>query len=298
MKSRFNKKIRLAGIACRSNDSLTRKKINEIKKFLAGRSVASEVFFPPEINKLPAAKADLILSLGGDGAYLKAARLAGSAPVLGINMGSLGFLTPYEAKKAIPILDSALSGRMYSKKNRFLETSFCRFLKKPGQKSHGFGGRAPAFSETPAKTFYSINEAAVERGELSRLISFSVYINRQYIYSSKSDGLIVATPIGSTAYSLAAGGPVLHPEVKSMVITPICSHSLTVRPIVIHSKSEILLQVHDRAFFAADGGARQPVEPSDALLIKKSEKFFVSLTEKEETEFPLLRKKFKFGQRD
>ena len=302
MKNRFRKKIRHIIIACRSRSAAAEKKINEIKKFLNRKSVSSEVFFQPEAREISSLKGDLILSLGGDGSYLKAAKFGGSAPVLGINVGSLGFLTPYEGEKAISVLESALSGRLFSKRNHFLEANLYRLKSGASKKAENHQDALAAWNqaraEKPKKTFYSINETAIERGELSRLISFSVYINKQYIYSSKSDGLIVATPIGSTAYSLAAGGPILHPEVQSMVITPICSHSLTTRPIVIHDKSEILLRVHEGAFFAADGEEREPLSPLDALFVKKSEKFFVSLTEKEESEFPLLRKKLKFGQRD
>ena len=307
-KTRFQKKIRHIVIASRAGGAKTRKKAAEIEKFLKEKAVSSENVFLPAPGESAAAHdsralsgrqpADLILSLGGDGSYLKAARLGGQIPILGINMGSLGFLTPCEAEKTLSVLDRALKGRMFAKKNYFLETGICPLGGREGESHQSALSLWDQTLKGQKKTFYSINEAAIERGPLSRLISFSVYINRQYIYSSKSDGLIAAGPVGSTAYNLAAGGPILHSEARSMVITPIASHSLTVRPIVIHDKSEILLQAHGRAFFVSDGEQREALSPSDTLLIKKSKRFFVSLTEKEEAEFPLLREKLKFGQRD
>ncbi len=296
MSLKFKKLIKHIVIIYRSKNYETKNKIEEIKNFFKNSNISIETFSQREIQTQKIKKGDLIISLGGDGTYLKAVKAGPHIPILGINMGSLGFLTPHEMERTSLILKKILKGEIFYKKNYFLEAK----VYKVNTKNYKSKDLLRIIKDTKSEeTFHSINDVVIERGSLSHLISLSIYINKQYIYSLKSDGLIVSSPLGSTAYNLAAGGPILHPETQSILITPICSHSLTSKPIVINNKSEIILQLHNnRAFLTIDGEIKKKLSPEHALLIKKNDNFFISLIENQETEFPLLRKKLKFGQRD
>ena len=210
---------------------------------------------------------------------------------MGINMGSLGFLTPYENQKSLLLLEKTLKGQMFLKKNNFLKT--CLYKKKAlSSKNHLTA--LQDHLEKEEQVFYSVNDIVVERGAFSHLINVSIFINKEYIYSLKSDGLIVSSPVGSTAYNLAAGGPILHPKVSSLVITPICSHSLTNRPVVIPDSSEIYLGfANTKAYLTIDGVTQSELSAQNAVLIKKDRKTFLSVTEKEDPRICSSKKKIK-----
>ena len=297
-KNLFQKNIKHIVIFYHSKNIKIRNKIQEISNFLKKKNISFELASQKE-NKL-FNKADLIISLGGDGTYLKAVKYGKGTPILGINMGSLGFLTPYEAKQILPLLEKTLKKEMFLKKNHFLKSCLYEKVSPENKKQIKNPFALCDFKkEKPKKVFYSVNDIVIERGAFSHLINISIFINKEYIYSLQSDGLIIASPIGSTAYNLAAGGPILHPKVSSFVITPICSHSLTNRPVVIPDTSEIYLKFdHKKACLTIDGLSKGELSPQSVLLVKKDRASFSSIIEKEETEFALLRKKLKFGQRD
>ena len=297
-KSLFKNNIKHLVIFYRSENKKIKNKIQEILRFLKKKNISFELVFQRD-DKL-CTKTDLIVCLGGDGTYLKAVKYAKGTPILGINMGSLGFLTPYEAEKSLSLLEKTLKGELFLKKNHFLKT--CLYEKNVSSSGNS---KIPFFqlkdlkSNKPKQVFYSVNDTVIERGAFSHLITVSIFINGEYVYSLKSDGLIISSPIGSTAYNLAAGGPILHPKVSSFVITPVCSHSLTNRPVVIPDSSEIYLSFGaKKAFLTIDGTVKSEISHKNTVLIKKDSKSFFSITEKAETEFALLRKKLKFGQRD
>lgn len=297
-KDLFKKNIKHIAIFYRSENARIKNKIREICRFLKKKNISFELVFQQENKTFN--MADLIVCLGGDGAYIKAVKYGKGAPILGINMGSLGFLTPYEAEKSLFLLEKTIKGQMFLKKNHFLKT----YLYKKNT-PHSEKLQDPLLqlndikSKKPKQIFYSVNDIVIERGGFSHLINTSIFINKEYIYSLKSDGLIISSPIGSTAYNLAAGGPILHPKVASFVITPVCSHSLTNRPVVIPDSSEIYLNFGSKkAFLTIDGTTASELSYQNAILIKKDKNYFLSVTEKEETEFAILRKKLKFGQRD
>ena len=297
-KKPFKKNIKHIVIFYRSKNTKIKRKFQEISSFLKKKNISFELVPQRESPRLQ--KTDLIVCLGGDGSYLKAVKYGQSAPILGINMGSLGFLTPYEAERSLFLLEKTLNGKMFLKKNNFLKTYI---YKKESLTKEKKQKELPSLYDFQLKKekqdFYSVNDIVVERGAFSHLINVSIFINREYIYSLKSDGLIVSSPIGSTAYNLAAGGPILHPQVSSLVITPICSHSLTNRPVVIPDSSEIHLSfANTKAYLTIDGDTKVELETEHIILIKKDSKSFLSVTEKEDTGFALLRKKLKFGQRD
>ena len=297
-KNLFQKPIKHAVIFYQSKNLKIKNKIQEIKNFLHKKSINVNLTSQTE-NKL-FNKVDMIISLGGDGTYLKAVKYGKGVPILGINMGSLGFLTPYPSTKALFLLEKTLKKKMFLKRNHFLKS--CIYEKSSSQKKSQRKESFEMFKKKVRKTqtgFYSVNDIVIERGDFSHLIHISIFINKEYIYSLKSDGLIVSSSIGSTAYSLAAGGPILHPKVSSFVITPICSHSLTNRPVVIPDNSKIYLYLnHTKAYLTIDGLTQAKLSPQNMLFITKDRSFFSSIIEKEETEFTILRKKLKFGQRD
>ena len=293
MKKRHHKTVI---IFYRSKQTKITNKIREIKTFLQKKNISSYLIEQKESKKFP--PSELIICLGGDGTYLKAVKYSKNTPILGINMGSLGFLTPYSAEDSLALLESFFKRKTPFKKNYFLQTKLysnkLTFSKKNLTK-------LPTGQLTKVdSSFQSVNDTVIERGSFNHLINLSIFINKNYIYSLKSDGVIVSSPIGSTAYNLAAGGPILHPKVSAFVITPICSHSLTNRPIVIPDHSEIHLVLENtKAYLTIDGLTQSEISARSVVLIKKDKQSFVSLkNEKEEQDFFLLRKKLKFGQRD
>ena len=294
--SPFKKKIKRAVIFYRLKHLKIKNKINEISRFLLANKILFDQVFRGDDKAFN--PADLIICLGGDGAYLKAVQYGKGAPLLGINMGSLGFLTPHKAQKALPLLEKTIRGKMFLKKSHLLKaelykTNSSRFKKIPVSPEDKIK------SVQPEQTFYSVNDIVIERGAFSHLINVSIFINKEYIYSLKSDGLIISSPVGSTAYNLAAGGPILHPQTSSLVITPICSHSLTNRPLVIPDHSEIYLSFgQTKSYLTIDGLTKSELFEQSTVRIKKDKKAFFSVIEKEESGFALLREKLKFGQRD
>ena len=297
-KKQFKKNIKSILIFYRSKNTKIKNKIKEITQFLKKKKIHFEIMSQEEHNN--SKPADLIVCLGGDGTYLKAVKYGKGIPILGINMGSLGFLTPHEAQKSLTLLEKTLNGKMFLKRNSFFKT-YLYEKNSPSSKKLKLDtfDLSDIKSKKAKQIFYSVNDTIIERGTFGHLINISIFINKEYIYSLKSDGLIVSSPIGSTAYNLAAGGPILHPKVSAFVITPICSHSLTNRPVLIPDDSEIYLKLnHKKAYLTIDGLTVSELSTQNVLLIKKSKTSFLSITEQTDTEFSLLRKKLKFGQRD
>ena len=298
----MEKHLKHITIVYRSYSRKAKTKSLEIKAFLEKQEKKVEMLSQKQTRKSLPKQSQLIVAVGGDGTYLKAVHFGKNKniPVLGINMGSLGFLTPHHEKNTFKILEKVLKSQMFLRKNFFLKGETYKIKNHPKIKppKNLLITKAAELSG-PKGTFQAVNDIVIERGSLSHLISLSIYINNQYIYSVKSDGLIIASPLGSTAYNLAAGGPILHPKVNSFVITPICSHSLTNRPVIIHDKSEIQIKVNEKkAFLTIDGIRKETLNPQSVLIVKKDSKSFLSLTEKKQWEFDLLREKLQFGLRN
>jgi NAD+ kinase len=172
------------------------------------------------------ASVDLAVVLGGDGTMLRAARIVADhkRPVLGINLGQLGFLTGWAADDAKPALESALSGQLKRENRMRIAVKFSRI------------GNEPVLR-------YALNDAVLHQGAMARLIGIDAFVDDQFVASYRADGLIVATPTGSTAYNMAAGGPIVVPGHDAMTMTPICAHALTNRPLVIQESATIRLQL-------------------------------------------------------
>ena len=225
---------------------------------------------------------NFVVVLGGDGTLLSAARAVSRAgiPVLGVNLGSLGFLTEVPLEDLYPTLES-------------IEQSCCNVET-----------RSMVHCEVMRKdvcvgSYDALNDVVVGKGTIARLNHCDVYIDRLFVSSYQADSLIVSTPTGSTAYSLAAGGPILMPSVDAFVVTPVSEHSLTHRPLVVRDTAEIEIVVktgEEEAYLSIDGQIGMPVFDGDRVLCRKSQ-HQVKLLRTHGTFFDVLRAKLKWGQR-
>ena len=223
-----------------------------------------------------------VVVLGGDGTLLAAARAVAKAgiPVLGVNLGSLGFLTEVPLSDLYATLEAVDQNCCGTEARSMLQ---CQLLRE---------GKCVA-------QYHALNDVVVNKSSIARLADFDLYINEDFVSNYKADGLIVATPTGSTAYSLAAGGPVLMPSVEGFVITPVSPHSLTHRPLVVRDSVEISIVVkaaEEHAFLSVDGQVGMPLMDGDRVTCKKSE-HKVQLLRMKKTFFDVLRTKLKWGQR-
>lgn len=223
-----------------------------------------------------------VVLLGGDGTLLAAARVLARAgiPVLGVNLGSLGFLTEVTVKELYSALEAADQGTVRTEERSMLD---CQ-VERDG---------------SVVVSYDALNEIVVGKNTLSRLNTFEVFIDGVFVSSYKADGLIISTPTGSTAYSLAAGGPILTPEVEAFVITPVAPHSLTHRPLVVNDSVAIDVVVKiakEGAFVSFDGQLGQAILEGDTIHCRKLEHKFKLLRFKG-TFFDGLHSKLKWGQR-
>ena len=225
---------------------------------------------------------DLVVVLGGDGTLLSVTRGAlGGTPILGINMGTLGFLTEHSAEQLLPMLREVLDGRAETaQRERLLVTI-----------------------ETPGKepvTRCVLNDAVVNKSALARILALSVKVNGEFVSRFKADGLIVATPTGSTAYNLSAGGPILYPTLETIVVTPICPHALTNRPIVLSLDSTIEIRLEspsEEVYLTLDGQQGFPISTSDMIRIERCPDPVTLITHPGLSYFQILHRKLKWGER-
>jgi NAD+ kinase len=226
---------------------------------------------------------DHAIVLGGDGTYLRAVHYLGerNIPVMGINMGSLGFLTETRLEDMYPSLRLLLSGGMDSQERNMLRVQ----VKQNGRIKD---------------SWLALNDVVLERGPYTRLISMAVFSNENLISEMRADGIILATPTGSTAYNLAAGGPIMFPCTDAMAITPICPHSLTTRPMIVPNHHEIRLRIQSqtqKAHFMVDGHNRATLNPNDEIIIKPAKVKHTLVRPPATSYFELLNTKLNFGQR-
>ncbi len=228
-----------------------------------------------------AAESDIVVVLGGDGTLLQAVHELGRAlpPVCGINLGSLGFLTSVTSEAWAAAIESLLHGEYTLSARTLLEVELVR-------------DGAPALMER------ALNDLVVSRGELSRLIRIDVLIGGARLSEYSADGLIVATPTGSTAYSLSAGGPVLAPESGVFVICPICPHVLTMRPVIVSEASVVEIVPACRpgdAFLTLDGQRSMPLRAGDRIVARRAADSLPLVLLKGTTFFEVLRQKLKWS---
>ena len=228
-------------------------------------------------------QADLVVVLGGDGTLISGARLVGDreVPILGVNLGSLGFLTEITLNELYPALESCLKGDYRVSERMMLRATVVR--------------EGKVFEEHQV-----LNDAVINKGALARIIDLETTVNGSYLTTFKADGLIISTPTGSTGYSLSANGPIVHPELECLVITPICPHTLTNRPIVMASDVLITVElksVNEDVLLTLDGQVGVELKYGDQIRIRKSEHRTRLVMSRSKDYFEVLRTKLKWGER-
>ncbi|NOT64046.1 MAG: NAD(+)/NADH kinase [Acidobacteria bacterium] len=226
---------------------------------------------------------DLLIALGGDGTMLGAARLVGAqgVPVLGVNFGWLGYLTEFPLEELFPALESLRHGGYAIDQRMLLDVQVERAGERLTQPR-------------------ALNEAVINRSHPVRMIELDCYVNDQFVNTFRADGMIVATPTGSTAYSLSAGGPLVHPEIPAMLLTPICPQLLSNRPVVVPGDSKIefvFKRADDELLLTLDGQVGFPLLHHDCVVIRRSEITFDLIRPPQRNYFEVLRTKLKWGTR-
>jgi NAD+ kinase len=227
--------------------------------------------------------ADVLLVLGGDGTMLNAARLAGerSIPILGVNMGGLGFLTEVRLENLYPSLERVFANDFVLDERLMLRTHIHR---------HG---------ETVAQGEV-LNDVVISKGTLARMIELKIAIQGRFVTNLRGDGLILSSPTGSTAYSLSAGGPIIDPAVQSLILTPICPHTLTHRPLIVPGNAKIdvtLTSKDDGAMATLDGQVGIAISQGDSVVIQTSDHRTRLIRFPESNYYDVLREKLKWGDR-
>ncbi len=267
---------------------------SQIVAHLRGRGLEVLANPPPErrsqfdgvtrlIEPEVAAQADLVVAVGGDGTILHAARQAAAhgVPVLGINRGRLGFLADVSPEHMLDVIDVILAGDYREERRLMLEAEL--------QSSSGSG-----------KPMFALNDVALQKGESGRMIDCETWVDGSFVTAHRSDGLIVATPTGSTAYALSCGGPIMHPDVQALVIAPICPHTLSDRPLVLTSDSSIEIRVDlaagNRAHFSCDGQTVNEISAGDTLRVRAADRKVTLLHPPGYDYYELLRSKLHWGR--
>ncbi|MHB1285809.1 MAG: NAD(+)/NADH kinase [Leptospirales bacterium] len=236
-------------------------------------------------------RSDLILVMGGDGTLLAAARVLGdqqlasdfvsrTPPILGINLGNLGFLTEVQASETFSVLQQVFSGHYLTEERMMLKTRIIR---------HGH----------PVTESHVLNDVVINQGSKARLVEFDIYMDALFVTSLRGDGVIFSTPTGSTAYNLSAGGPIVHPEMDGIIMTPICPHTLTHRPLLVpaHVRLEILIKKGDTVTVTFDGQIDFPLFAGDLLEVTRSPARTTLIVSPNRNYFEVLRDKLKWGDR-
>lgn len=228
-------------------------------------------------------RAEMIIVLGGDGTLLSLARLMGrhEVPILGVNLGGLGFLTEITLDELYRVLERVMGGDFVTDERVVLKVGVIR-------------------REERLAEFIVLNDAVINKGALARIIDIETTINGEYLTTFKSDGLILSTPTGSTAYNLSAGGPIVYPSLHCIIITPICPHTLTNRPIMIPDDVEVRVLLKSRqqeVLLTLDGQQGFALEFGDVVEVKKAEGRILLIKSPYRHYFEVLREKLKWGER-
>jgi NAD+ kinase len=227
---------------------------------------------------------ELVVVLGGDGTLISVARLFSDkdVPILGVNLGSLGFLTEITVEELYTRLEKVLEGNPRVSERMMLEVA----LHREGQE---------------IEKCNVLNDMVINKGALARIVDLETKVNRHFLTTYKADGLIVSTPTGSTGYSLSAGGPIIHPLMSCIVITPICPHTLTNRPIVVTDESTISITVassfDEKVYLTLDGQVGFELREGDSVEIRKALTTTALVMSRSRDYFEILRTKLKWGER-
>jgi NAD+ kinase len=285
--------IKRVGIISKPKKAEVREIVPALLEWLRERSI--EVFIDKETgaimetkegcltrNEMPS-HADLLIVLGGDGTLLATARVLNRKPVpiLAVNLGGLGFLTEITREELIPTLETVIAGTHQTDHRVQIEGELIR-------------------ADEILTPFLALNDVVLNKGAIARILDFEVRVNGEKVSTYKSDGLIVSTPTGSTAYSLAAGGPIVTPSVEAFLITPICAHTLTHRPLVLPNTVKIEVTVkslREAAYLTVDGQVGIAAHSEDVVRIRKADSYVELVRPPSTPYFQILQKKLKWGER-
>lgn len=285
--------IRSAGIISKPVQAIAAAVVPELIAWLHERNVevvtdhetklCSGATAPSVPRESLAEKIDLLIVLGGDGTLLSGARAmhSRSVPILAVNLGGLGFLSSVTLDELYPALEAVLSGSYKVSERITLEASILR------------GGKC-------AEHQNALNDAVLTKTALARMLEFDLRVDGAHVTRYRADGMIVATPTGSTAYSLAAGGPIVEPHLRAFVITPICPHMLTNRPLVIPDTSRVEIDVgaaEEAVYLTVDGQVGFQLEPNDRVVVTRSASCILLVQPPHKTYFEVLRSKLHWGER-
>jgi NAD+ kinase len=226
---------------------------------------------------------DMVIVLGGDGTLISVARQIGDrhVPIVGVNLGQLGFLTEITRDELPEMLERIIADDYQVSDRMMLDAAIRRNGKIVGK-------------------FTVLNDVVINKGALARIIDMETCVDGRHLTSYKADGLIISTPTGSTGYNLAAGGPIIYPDINSLLITPICPHMLTNRPIMVWSRSVIEIKLKfedDVVFFTGDGQVGRKLLPGDVVEVSRSESRTRLVTSPSKDYFEILRTKLSWGER-
>ena len=276
------------GLIVNPEKPLAKDVVNKLIKFLAKKKIT------PLLDKFSAqilglvkysatdkeirTSADLVIALGGDGTLLRSARMVGNKkiPIMGVNLGGLGFLTMFSADQAIKAVTDYLNKKYREEERMLLSVKF------KGEK------------------FFALNDCAINMGADSRVIEIVLSQNSTFICKLVADGVVVSTPTGSTAYSLAAGGPIVFPTMDAIIITPLSPHILSARPLIAPSSHSLTLEIStrtDQAILVIDGQERRPLKPNEKVVISKANFSIRLIAPQDKSYFEILRTKMKWNER-
>ena len=228
-----------------------------------------------------AVHADLCVVVGGDGTLLAAARLMGDhqVPILAINYGGMGFLTEVTREEMYDALEGVLGGRTVTNTRMMMDVSVHR-------------------NGALVESYKALNDMVIHKGTLARIIELEARVDGQYVSKYRSDGLLLSTPTGSTAYNVSAGGPIVYPTMEAIIMTPIASHTLTNRPLVLPPESRIeitLRSIPDDVYVTVDGQVGAKLESEDHVTVRKSGRSVRLIAPTGKDFFDVLREKLKWG---
>lgn len=280
------KGIKTVGIVVKPGHEKAEETARELAKWLAdhrlkcvAEPVSSELIHG---DTTPDLEADLIVVLGGDGTMLSTSRLVGDRDVLvlGVNYGSLGYLTDFRIEEMFSALDAIIAGNYEVDRRVMLDVEH-------------------SSSKAPTSFGRVLNDLVVNKAAIARIIRMEVRLNGLFVNTFRADGLIVATPTGSTAYNLSAGGPIIYPSMNAVVLTPICPFTLTNRPIVIPDTAEIEITLdneNEGVILSLDGQTGFSMKAGDRVKIRKSKTTFNLVQPTNRNYFDVLRDKLKWGR--
>ena len=227
--------------------------------------------------------ADMVVVMGGDGTFLSAARMMQTvtAPIMGINLGSLGFLTEFTLEESLLALEKIVAGDFHYEERIMIDVKIVR-------------------GEETIATHTALNDIVINRKALARMVKVEATIDGAFVNEYTADGLIVATPTGSTAYNLAANGPIVHPSLTALIISPVCPHTLSNRPVVIPDKVALELRLApgriDKAVISIDGQVGYEISPKDRIIIRRSKQVTRVILSPNKNYYQILREKLKWGE--